>query len=134
MAAQLIASFLSQAAARGFAWGEHDCMLFAADWAKMLTGADPAKGWRGTYRNAWEANRIVEAAGGAQAHMHTMLAPLGWHLIDSRQAGTGDILLAHLPRQESFAAGVCVNGKAALLTRKGLALWPCPIIAAWHHG
>jgi hypothetical protein len=129
-----VADFLSRAAARGFVWGKHDCMLFAADWALELTGTDPAQRWRGTYTDPWQAMKIVNEANGAQALMHAGLAEAGWQPIDVRRAATGDIVLAHVPRHEDVAAGVCVEGKAALITRKGLVVWPCPFIAAWHHG
>lgn len=54
-----LADFLSIAASRGFVWGEHDCMMFAADWARTLTGKDPAQGWRGSYSNQLEAAEII---------------------------------------------------------------------------
>lgn len=63
--------------------------------------------------------------------MDRALKPCGWELIDVRTADTGDIVLAHAPRHQEYAAGVCVSGKTALLTKRGLVLWPLPFIAAW---
>lgn len=40
---------------RRFAWGRHDCALFAADWVKAATGEDPAAWFRGRYASDAEA-------------------------------------------------------------------------------
>ena len=50
---------------RAFAWGRHDCALFACDAVRTMTGVDPAKSLRGTYRSALGARRALkEHAGG----------------------------------------------------------------------
>jgi hypothetical protein len=42
-----------------FAWGSSDCGLFVADVAKLLTGRDPAEGFRGTYDSKVGIKRIM---------------------------------------------------------------------------
>jgi hypothetical protein len=129
-----LAVFLSRAASRGFVWGTHDCMLFAADWALALTGSDPAAAWRGTYNNEATARELMIDCGGAHALMGQALAAIGWHPVcGDRQAG--DIVLADPPRHAAPSAGVVShNGRVALLTRRGLVFWPSPMLWAWRHG
>jgi hypothetical protein len=50
-----------------FAWGRHDCFLWAADAVHALTGRDPAADLRGTYSTARGALRRLRALGGMQA-------------------------------------------------------------------
>lgn len=50
--------------AASFAWGSHDCALFAADAVRAITGVDLAADWRGSYTDARGAFRILEPLGG----------------------------------------------------------------------
>lgn len=129
-----LSAFLAQAAARGFVWGEHDCMLFAADWAREVTGLDPAVHYRFAYRSADSAREIVMAAGGAEALLDAAAASIGWRKIDGpRQAG--DIALVAPPLHPDLTTAVCVSARnVALLTQRGLLMWAVPVIAAWRHG
>lgn len=42
-----------------FAWGQHDCALFAADCIDAMTDARIAQRYRGTYKTAAQAKRIT---------------------------------------------------------------------------
>lgn len=53
----------SQAA---FAWGQFDCVLWAADAVQALTGTDLAASMRGAYTNAAEAAHLLRQHGGIQ--------------------------------------------------------------------
>lgn len=46
-----------------FAWGRHDCILFAARCIEAVTGEDPAAEHRGTYDSAIGAMRLLKALG-----------------------------------------------------------------------
>ncbi len=46
-----LAAVIEAARTRPFAWGQHDCCLFAADCIKAMTSLDLAHLWRGTYRD-----------------------------------------------------------------------------------
>ena len=50
---------------RPFAWGRHDCALFACDAVDAMTGVDPARGLRGKYRSALGARRVLKDFAGA---------------------------------------------------------------------
>jgi hypothetical protein len=119
-------AFLSRAAARGFRWGKHDCMLFAADWVLALTGRDPAAAWRGTYFDEASAAGIVAWNGGEGALLRRGLeAAGGWQVADD-EPREGDIVLVRLPNHAGMvAAGIGAGGgKVATLTRTGLVVWP----------
>jgi len=47
-----------------FAWGTHDCGLFAlGDWVEAVTGANPIDGLAGTYASEDEAMGVIRAHG-----------------------------------------------------------------------
>ena len=50
-----------------FAWGAHDCALFAADCVQAVTGTDPAADLRGKYRTEAGAARHIKRLGGMEA-------------------------------------------------------------------
>lgn len=132
--ATLLSTFLSEASRRGFARGHHDCMLFAADWVRTLSGVDPAAAFREIYGTAEQANVILARAGGAEDMIDACLVPLGWR--KTLMARAGDVVLVAPPGHEELAAGVMVDGRrSALLSKRGLVIWPLPIVAAWRsHG
>ena len=59
-----LVGFLRSSAGRRFAWGECDCLLWAAEWVALCRGVDVAAELRGTYSEALGARRLVEAYGG----------------------------------------------------------------------
>lgn len=125
-------AFLSAATGRRFAWGTHDCMLFAADWVRELHGIDPAAPWRGTYGSADEAKTIVDNAGGMAPLIHAAVTPLGWQGVGG--AARGDIALVRSPTRfgQQLVASVFVgHGKFALLTGSGLVIAPAPFVLGW---
>jgi hypothetical protein len=130
-----LASFLSAAAARGFVWGEHDCMLFVADWAKRLTGQDPGAPWRGTYATQAEAEAILVRGGGPGPILHQALGAQGWHAITGGCAH-GDIAVVRVPTLagRTLAASIFVDrGRYALVTEQGLVVAPAPLLLGWTH-
>ena len=48
-----------------FAWGEHDCCLFASDCAVAMAGIDPAEEYRGRYTTEIGAKRILTTTHGS---------------------------------------------------------------------
>lgn len=57
-------ALLSERLHQPFAWGVHDCALFAADAVLAVTEVDPAAALRGSYSTEAEARLIIDAAGG----------------------------------------------------------------------
>ena len=131
--APLLASFLSEAGRRGFARGRNDCMLFAADWAQRLTGEDPAAAFRNVYDNAEAANAILQEYCCARAITASLLEPLGWRRVDAQRAG--DIAIVMPPTLAEEIAAVCVDARrVALLSVRGLVVWPLAPVEVWRHG
>lgn len=86
-----------------FAWGTHDCCLWAADAVWAQTGTDHAAEFRGTYETAAGALRALEDAGGlAQlgARAGEPVAPLLAHI--------GDVGLIAMP-DGAEVLGVCAG-------------------------
>ena len=44
----------------GFEWGKNDCILFALGAAQVMTGIDTAKDFRGLYKTALGAARVMQ--------------------------------------------------------------------------
>lgn len=103
------AALVGQRIAQPFAWGQHDCVLWAADAVQALTGADFATAYRGTYSTALEAERLVHELGGLSA---IVTACLG-EPIPAAYARTGDV-------------GMVVTGGRELLAVCNGAHWLAP--------
>ena len=58
-----LAAYIDECRSTPFAWGSHDCALFAAGAVEAMTGADLARGLRGKYRDARSATRVIKKAG-----------------------------------------------------------------------
>lgn len=91
-----------------FAYGTHDCCLWAANCAKALTGVDYAEPWRGKYTDKVSADAFVKAGGGLEAMVTstTKIQPL-----NPLYANVGDIVLAVSNATEML--GIC-NGDSFL--------------------
>mgnify|MGYP000927317090 CR=1 FL=1 len=130
--AEVLSNFLSAAAARGFAWGTHDCMLFAADWARARTGSDPAAAWRGTYQTEAEAMQLVAQAGGLAALMGRALEACGWRKGEAAGPGDVGVYLVPTPNGRRPVAGICgLHGQGAFVTKRGIAVARINPVEAW---
>lgn len=89
-----------------FKWGEHDCVLWAANNTLAITGSDPALEFRGTYDSALGAARILKEHGGMEA-----LISSKFESVRPAFANVGDILLVMQNEQPMMA--VC-NGQTML--------------------
>jgi hypothetical protein len=110
-------------------------MLFAADWARELTGRDPAAPFRGTYADEAGAMAIVTRAGGWVPLVQDALDGCGWERVLDPSEQEGDVILGVPPHHGVPVACIATTGgRAALLTRHGLVVWPVPRMWAWRHG
>lgn len=55
--------YICTVAREAFAYGKHDCALFAAGGVEALTGEDPAADWRGRYSTELGGLRHLRKAG-----------------------------------------------------------------------
>lgn len=123
-----LAAVVTQAHARPFAWGVHDCCLWAADCVQAQTGEDPASDVRGAYDNARDAAALIKQHGGMAALGVRAGAP-----IPPLLATHGDIGLASHEGRELL---VLCNGDHWLATGPcGLVVLPLQLaINAWRVG
>lgn len=92
-----------------FAWGEADCCTFAARIVLDMTGRDLLAVFRGKYRTARGAMRLINTGGGLESLISQRLGP---PLPRVAQARRGDIVLAHTPAGKP-TVGICVGDKIA---------------------
>ena len=121
-------------AARGlpFRWGQHDCAIWAFDLRRDLTGGEDVAGlWRGQYRTAAGAQRVMRRLGW-QALEAMGRALLGDPLPSVAFAQRGDIVLGHRGNDVRGGFGVCLGALAAGIAPDGLNLVPITATAlAW---
>ncbi len=103
-----------------FAWGAHDCALFAADAVALVTGSDPAKPWRGRYLTETEAEALIagdlgELAAGA-------LGAIGAVACEPVFAQRGDVALVQVGNMRCL--GVVLGDHVAVPGPDALAFVP----------
>lgn len=109
-----------------FRWGAHDCSLFACDVVLALTGVDHGAAFRGHYRSARGALKLIRTHGGLR---HIATKALGPE-ISPLTAGRGDVAMAVESGRE--ALGVCIGDSCAFAGVNGLTFHPLSrITAAW---
>lgn len=89
-----------------FKWGEHDCVLWAANCVLAITGFDPALEYRDEYSSPIGAARILKDNGGMEA-----LVSEKFESVLPSFANIGDIVMILQNEQPMLA--VC-NGETSL--------------------
>jgi hypothetical protein len=110
-----------------FAWGSHDCCLFAADVALAITGVDYAHPVRG-YSTREQAEEIIRGYSGMQA---MVTALVGSGPVPVGLARRGDMVLAKFGASESV--GILIGAQCAFAElRRGIAYHPMSVATcAW---
>jgi hypothetical protein len=132
--------FLLARASAPFAWGAHDCALFAADAIQAMTGVDIAEDFRGKYSDeAGAIAAIGEVCGGSTvadaaaycAQKHG-LAEWGMPLLARR----GDLVVVRNGDGSLIAGLIHLNGRHIVAAgEKGLLRLPIRnALRAWHVG
>ena len=118
-----LAETVASARERPFAWGRHDCALFAADCVLAMTGYDPAAPFRGRYSTARGAARSIRRVTGAReigvAFGDALLGP---RLTSPMLAQRGDLVL--VPTPEGPAFGVVLPLGVMVVAERGLVEYP----------
>lgn len=109
-----------------FKFGQVDCCLFACDGILAQTGLDPAaKMFRGKYRDALGAARLVRKHGGVEAIAAKVCAAHGWpELPTPRLAQRGDVVLLDVADAMQCALGVVIGVDALFPGPAGLVAQP----------
>ncbi len=114
---------------RPFAWGRHDCGLFACDIAEAISGVDLAAALRGRYSTRRGAFRALKsfAGGGIETAIEKIAKDHGCAEVPPLMAQRGDILLAEvLVHSEVLedSLGVCLGETAAFAAAQGFVQLP----------
>ena len=123
-----LAAAIESATGRAFQWGQHDCAIWAFDLRRDLTGGDDtAQSWRGRYRTARGAVRVMRRLGWSSLEAAGRDL-LGEPLPSVHLAQRGDLVLA----KSGLGFGVCLGARTAGIAPSGLALVPLAVCAlAW---
>ncbi len=120
-----LADMVDAARARPFAWGRHDCLTWAADCVAAMTGVGTDEPWRGSYRTARGAIRVLRRMG-HRTVADAVTSRLGAPLASPLMAQRGDIL------SDGEAMGVCVGADGAFPGPSGLVFRPVlACMTAW---
>ncbi len=115
---------------RPFEWGRNDCALFACDLLQAVSGIDFAAPFRGKYKSARGAARILKRYGGAglpaSARTTAGLEAVVEKIAEARKreevkplmAQRGDLVLLDMP--EGPALGVCLGAWVAAAGETGM--------------
>jgi hypothetical protein len=137
LGADRLSRFLNKAAAKPFAWGVNDCLLWLADWILDQREIDPAYDFRGKYSTMLGAARIIRDAGGMQGLVDRRASLAG--LRRASPGSRGDIAIVTIAGESgepfgNMAGAILLGGSAALLSQAGLVLpqrSQIEIVMAW---
>ena len=130
MSAALLDQYLSHWRHRPFAWGQADCVRFAAGWVALATGRDPVAGTEGQYGDVVAAMRLMRRLTGSADLIAATSAVLGSPLSSPLTAALGDV--AAIQTAHGPALGLCAGPSVAVVGREGLTSRPITsVLAAW---
>lgn len=127
-----LSQYLQWAAAQPLAYGEFDCMMYLANWAREVRGVDLAARWRGKYRTEREASRLMAHYGGMEALVDFAVAGI-LAATDAPRIGDIAIVRPHGPAGEMGAIRTG-TGWAALKHHGGIWTGAHRLAAAWSIG
>lgn len=107
-----LALFVEGARWRPFAWGTHDCAMFAGSAIEAQTGADPFAAWRGAYATEEAAEAVAAPWGGLEGLVALELARFGVQDCPPALAQRGDVGMVRVGNTE--ALGVVLGGMVAV--------------------
>jgi uncharacterized protein DUF6950 len=121
---------------RSFRYGDWDCCLFAADAIQVMTGADLAEGFRGTYNSRSTAYALLKANFGGpsvRAFAQYAAAKHGMEQVAISYGRRGDMALIRRARDYSLGI-ISMTGKEIVVLR-ARTLMTIPLsygLLAWH--
>lgn len=126
-----LGAFLEAAARTPFAWGEDDCCLFLANWARALGYPDPAAHLRGRYRTERGCRRVLARAGGVAAVVADCAGRAGLVATTTPQAGDVGVVEADTANGVRALGGLCLGRRWAMRAEAGLVVASPRVLAAW---
>lgn len=123
--------FLRRVASTPFVWGRSDCILTAADWVREVTGADPARAYRGAYEDEAGARAIAKAAGGLELLIATSLRPLGYFPTDDPPKGAVGLIIVETPGGPDVGCAIRTGRRWAGKSGRGVWMGSGRLVSAW---
>lgn len=111
--------FFKEAQTRSFAWGQHDCALWAADWLLVLGYPDALGDLRGRWSSHLGAARLLKRLGGLGTATGCRLAAIGVQTVSVAFARRGDLVLIR-PSRGLDGLSICTGSRAACLAPQGI--------------
>lgn len=108
----ILQSYIAEARAREFSWGDFDCCLFPCDVILAMTGLDPARSFRGKYkskRGAYGQLRRQYGGGVREAADAILGGELEFPEVGRAFAQRGDVGLISTPDGDALA--LCVGAR-----------------------
>lgn len=99
-----------------FRYGRHDCVMFAGDCVKAMTGLDMVEDWRGEYRGKRKADQLIAAGPSATLESLVVSKMLQFRVpeVGVRYISRGDLIYGRDPLDDSEFLAIGVgNGKMA---------------------
>lgn len=123
---QRLTQYVLQAMPTPFAWGRHDCVTFAADGVRVMTGVDLLAALRDEagalpWTTPMEAYRVLQPLGGLEAAVRSA----GLEEVAPRLARRGDVVLVRGPARKGSmrgALGLCLGERIAAPAHNSLAM------------
>lgn len=107
-----------EASAKGFQWGENDCLFFAANWIEALTGHDPVPHLRDKWKNARTALKYLrEHHASYESAITEAMDRLAYIEADAVHLHRGDVcLIEGGADQFGVVLGIVVDSRCAFLS------------------
>lgn len=127
-----LGEFLKQSSGARFAWGSHDCCIFAADAVRAITDVDVAESFRG-YATKDEAREILKARGGIEGLADSVALEYSLPERTPASAQRGDVVLVRGGMFNMTALGfLALNSQPAVVSGRGWRYVPRDnIVRAW---
>ncbi len=121
-------SYIGEQARRRYAWGEHDCILFVADWIALYRGVDLAADMRGSYNNEIEGKKLFAGHGGLPRLIGKVMRRAGFML--TRTPVRGDAAMVAFG--DKICCAICTGPGWAARLESGITVSRYGrMIAAW---
>lgn len=118
--APVVTDFIDDMAARGWQWGERDCLLWLGLWSERVTGIDGGEPWRGRYRTALGCARTLNASGGMAACIERGARLCGMTPTTEFRAGDIGLVKVMTERGVKDAGAICTGPRWAVWTQSGI--------------
>ena len=123
-----LTAYLKRKANQPFAYGVHDCCLFAAGAIEAVIGLDPMAKFRG-YHGIRQARRILGNGGGLERLVEQVTQTCRFSEVSPLAARRGDVLFAVIGAP---SVGICDGWFAQFTSLDGLKRYPLSRCArAW---